>query len=391
MLTYLRRLVDERTSLTEIATRMADTAATENRDLNESERAEMVRMETRCAELDGQISQHNGQVESARAYATLVERIEQNSAAPTNTNGRIPEQRGPNGRVVETTAPAQAFVESAEFRSYVGHGTSGRVGLDNYLEFRAPITTANLAIPHYVSTPVEQTFTPVLAPLVNVVRVSSGVVDWVVIGADPTAAVVAEGSAKPEAAATFTPATSSLDTIAHWYQITRQALDDASYIRSLLEGKLRRGLLKKVDADLLAAIAAAAVSGGVDADLSKAIRKGIGYVEGNGYTPNGIIINPSDYVNIDVAAAALPGGTPVTRTRTYWGLPVVPHASVAAGTAYVGEFDEAVTLFDRGVTDVFMSDSHASLFISNILVILAEARVKSAVTEPAGMCKVTTA
>lgn len=387
MLTYLRRLVDERTSLTEIATRMADTAANEDRDLNEAERAELTRMETRCAELDAQIVAHNGQVESARAYATLVERIEANT-----TGGHVPEQRNGFDRgPTETTSPTQAFVESAEFRTYGGHGTSGRVGLENYLEFRAAITTANLSIPHYVHTPVEQTFSPILTPLVNVVRVSSGVVDWVVIGADPTAAVVAEGAAKPEAAATFTPATSSLDTIAHWYQITRQALDDASYIRSLLEGKLRRGLLKKVDADLLAAIAAAAVSGGVDADLSKAIRKGIGYVEGNGYTPNGIILNPADYVTIDVAAAALPGGSPVTRTRTYWGLPVVPHAGVTAGTAYVGDFAEAVTLFDRGVTDVFMTDSHASLFISNILVILAEARVKSAVTEPAGMCKVTTA
>lgn len=385
MLTYLRRLVDERTSLTEIATRMADTAATEDRDLTEPERAELTRMETRCAELDRQIGDHNGQLESARAYAALVERID---AAPP----RVPEQRSVGGgrQVMESTAP-ELFVESDEFRSYPGHGTSGRFGMEGYLEFRAAITTANLAIPHYIHTPVEQTFTAVLAPLVNHVRVSSGVVDWVVIGADPTAAVVAEGSAKPEAAATFTPATSSLDTLAHWYQITRQALDDASYIRSLLEGKLRRGLLKKVDVDLLAAIAAAAVSGGVNADLSIAIRKGIGYVEGNGYTPNGIIINPADYVTIDVAAAALPGGSPVTRTRTYWGLPVVPHAGVPAGTAYVGDFAEAVTLFDRGVTDVFMTDSHASLFISNILVILAESRVKSAVTEPAGLCKVTTA
>jgi HK97 family phage major capsid protein len=387
MLTYLRRLVDERTSLTEIATRMADTAADENRDLTEPERAELVRMETRCAELDTQIGQHNGQVESARAYASLVERIEGNTAP------RVPSQRdiGSAGRQMETTSPEQAFVESDAFRSYAGHGTSGRVPIDNYLEFRAAITTANLAIPHYVHTPVEQTFSPQIAPLVNVVRVSSGVVDWTVIGADPTAAVVAEGTAKPEATATFTPATAALDTIAHWYQITRQALEDATYIRSLLEGKLRRGLLKKVDADLLAAIVAgtpAQVGGvGVDANISIAIREAIGVVEGNGYNPNGVLVNPADYAAMDVAAASAPGGTPAVRTRTYWGLTTVPHPSVTAGTAYVGDFQEAVTLFDRGVTDVFLTDSHASLFISNILVILAEARVKAAVTEPGGLAK----
>ena len=38
---------------------------------------------------------------------------------------------------------------------------------------------------------------------------------------------------------------------------------------------------------------------------------------------------------------------------------------------------------------MFLSDTHASLFISNILVILAEARLKSAVTEPLALCECT--
>ena len=66
-----------------------------------------------------------------------------------------------------------------------------------------------------------------------------------------------------------------------------------------------------------------------------------------------------------------------------------PPAPITAGTAYVGDFHAGATLFDRGVTNVFLSDSHASLFISNILVILAEARLKSAVTEPLALCECT--
>ena len=62
-----------------------------------------------------------------------------------------------------------------------------------------------------------------------------------------------------------------------------------------------------------------------------------------------------------------------------------------AGNAYVGDFSQSFTLFDRGVTDVFVSDSHADLFIRNILVILAEARVKSAITDPLGICACTVA
>jgi HK97 family phage major capsid protein len=222
--------------------------------------------------------------------------------------------------------------------------------------------------------------------LVNHVRVSSGVVDWVVVGPDPTAAVVAEGAAKPEATATFTPATAALDTLAHWYQITRQALDDATYIRSLLEGKLRRGLLKKIDTDLATLITAVTTPTAVNADLSKAIRIGVGTVEAAGYSPNAVLLNPADLASMDVAASTAAGGQPVTRTTTYWGLRPIPSSAVTAGKAYVGDFQSGVTLFDRGVTDVFVTDSHASLFISNILVILAETRVKSVIDEPSALC-----
>ena len=135
--------------------------------------------------------------------------------------------------------------------------------------------------------------------------VSSGVVDWVEVGADPVAAVVAEGAAKPEATFTMTPKTAALDTIAHWVQITRQALDDAPYIRSLIEGKLRRGLLAKAEADMAAAIVAATLPTATGADLSTAIRVGIGTVQGAGYNPNAVVLNPADYAALDVASAAV--------------------------------------------------------------------------------------
>ena len=76
------------------------------------------------------------------------------------------------------------------------------------------------------------------------------------------------------------------------------------------------------------------------------------------------------------------------RTSSYFGLTVVSDPSIAEDTAYVGDFQQGMTLFDRGVTDVFVSDSHADLFIRNILVILAEARVKAAITDPLGLCEV---
>ena len=144
------------------------------------------------------------------------------------------------------------------------------------------------------------------------VTVSSGVVDWVEVGADPVAAVVAEGAAKPEAAFTMTAKTSALDTLAHWVQITRQALDDASYIRSLIESKLRRGLFAKAEADMATAIDAAATqtattSTAAGGNIMKSIRVGIGKVEASGYNPNAVLLNPTDYANLDIEAMATCG------------------------------------------------------------------------------------
>ena len=300
------------------------------------------------------------------------------------TNGD--QQRRPG--LVETTSWGQSFVDSEQFRTYNGVGSSGRYALEGYLEQRAAITTASLAIPHFVLAPVEQMFRSALLEVVGRVTVSAGVVDWVEVGGDPVAAVVAEGAAKPEATFTMTPRTAALDTIAHWIQITRQALDDAPYIRSLIEGKLRRGLFAKAEADMAAAIAAATLPTATGTDLSTAIRVGIGTVQGAGYNPNAVVLNPADYAALDVSSAAVvnpASGAP------FWGLTAVPAASVTAGTVYVGDFAAGATLFDRGVTNVFLSDSHASLFISNILVILAEARLKSAVTEPLAICECTEA
>jgi HK97 family phage major capsid protein len=384
MLTYLRRLVDERTSLTETMCRSADQWAAEERDPTEAESSAMVGMQTRCAEIDRLLEQHNAQAESMRAFAELQQRLEvSRDHGHTATRAPLP--------AVERTTWGQAFIESDQYRSYSGVGQSGRFPIEGYLDLRAPITTAQLDIPPFQWTPPQAA--PPRSPLLELcsrVTVSSGVVDWVQVGPDPVAAVVAEAALKPEAAITLTPQSAALDTLAHWVQITRQALDDAAYMRSLIETKLRRGLVAKAEADMAAAIIAATLPTATGDDLMAAIRVGIGTVESAGYVPNAVALNPADFAALDIAVMGATNNGP-TLTSSFWGLTPVAAASITAGTAVVGDFTAGATLFDRGVTNVFLSDSHAALFISNILVILAEARLKSAVTEPAALCECTAA
>ena len=387
MLTYLQRLHDERVRLTDRISQIGEAAAVEDRDTSEAEKRELATIETRIAEVDPQLERWNADADSARAFATLTSRIESN---------RDPEARTPsrNGNTpVEYTTWGQRFTESDQFRSYNGRGQSGVVELEGFLEVRAAITTANLAIPHFVLPPVEYRTTAPLLEVCGRVQVSSGVVDWVEIGPDPLAAVVPEGTAKPEAALAFTPKTSTLDTIAHWIQITRQALEDATYVRSVIENKLRRGLLNKAETDMAAAIDASAsvqtaTATAAQGGLLAAIRVGIGKVQAAGFVPNAVALNPADYAALDVAVMNVANATPSSQ-QTFWGMTAVAAGSIPAGKAYVGDFQSGATLFDRGVTNVFLSDSHASMFISNILVILAEARLKSAVTEPLALCECT--
>ena len=382
---YLDRLLDERVSATGVITSLTERAASDNRDLTEMERSEIARLQERCIQLDGLLAEHEAQASSARAFAELQARIESNRE---RTSDGVTRQTAP-GRAPEQRSAGQLVTESTQYQNYGGRGQMAPVEVTDFLSFeqRAVILSTALAIQPFVwSNDIRQPPMPLL-DVVNHVRVSSGVVEWVESGADPVAATVAEGSAKPEATLTFTPKTATLDTIAHWVQITRQALADAPYVRSLIEGKLRNGLARKVQADLVTLLNGATLQSAVNADMTKAIRIGVGLVEAQGYNPNAVLLNPADFAAIDVAAGAAANGTGPDRRNTYWGLTAVAVPGLTAGVAIVGDFKEGVTLFDRGVSDVFVTDSHASLFISNILVILAEGRYLSAITDPLALAE----
>jgi HK97 family phage major capsid protein len=388
VISYLKRLHDERVRLTERMSQIGETAASDDRDTTEAEKRELAGLETRIAEIDPQLERWNSDAESTRAFASLTTRLEEHREQGI-------EARQPTGRgrqVVEHTSFGQSFVESEQFRSYSGRGQSGTVEITDFMphQQRAAIMTTDLSIPNYVLPPrVQDVIMPPLLTVVDIVGVSSGTVEWVVVSGDPKAQVVGEGLAKPEAALTFTPASAPLDTLAHWIQITRQALEDATYIRSVIEGKLRRGVTLAIVDQIQAAITAATLPVAtvpVGGNLLDAIRVGIGTVQSNGYQPNAVILNPADWAALDIAVM---GGTlngPTVGTN-FWGLTPISSTLQAAGTALVGDFKSGVTWFDRNVSSVFMSDSHADLFIRNTLVILAETRGKAAVPEPFALCE----
>jgi HK97 family phage major capsid protein len=382
---YVQQLLEERDQITREVMAMSDKAADEGKELTPEQRNYILSQQSRAEEIDVQLAEHNRIAESTRSYASLIGKLQQQDPDPVEQRGGTPRRELPSA--------GDMFVESAAFKGYAGRGQSGVVEMAGYaaIEQRAVITTADLAIPNMVLPPrVPDISIPPMLQIVDVVSTTAGVASWVEISGDPQAQVVAEGAAKPEAALTYTPRTAPLDTLAHWVQITRQALEDASYIRSVIEGKLRRGITLAIadaiqDAIVAATLPTATAPAGPNS-LLNAIRVGVGTVQSAGYNPNAVVLNPADWASLDASVMGSTLGGPTVGTN-FWGLTPVASRFQTAGVALVGDFKAGVAWFDRGVSNVFISDSHADLFIKNTLVILAETRGKAAVPEPLALCE----
>lgn len=395
MITYLKRLLEERDSLTASATTITEKAAGEERDLTGTEQTTITTMQERCAALDGQIATFNEQAESHRAYAKIRAAVNlvDESAEPEQVRT---EQRG---AVLETTASwMDPFLRSAELTNYSGRGSSGRVECASLLDERAagPILTSSLTAgtvhPYRWTGNMQTPFdvSPLLA-LCQRVPVDAGAVDYIYITPAPATAapVVAEGAAKPESDFTVNLVSKTLQTYAHWKAASRQALDDLSTLRTLMENYLRAGVQRAIEGGIVDALAADTTIGAASgATMLEAARAGMATVQTNHRTPNGLVLNPADWASIDLAAFAASVQGAVVQNSP-WGLTIAASPDLPAGTGYVGDFKSGVSVFDRGVSNVYATDSHTDFFLKNVIVILAETRALPAVTDSASLVKIT--
>ena len=387
---YLRNLMTEREALIQTATGLADAAAEAGRDMTETEQATLAGMQARGAEIDAQLATYGSQLDSQRAYASLRQRLGDGSDDSGQQGGGVATLEARQAQT-QGRSWGEQVVSSGILDSYSGHGRSDQLTLPGVLTRAAidPISLADLPpayTPHHIVEPAGPTQPFPLLTLVSTETVSSNSVDfirWEPVPV-PAAAMVPEGALKPAMDIIANVTSATLDTYAGWKPVTRQALEDYPRIQSIVEGKLRTSLLAAASAAIAALLNAAAAGAGTGGgSLSAAIRVAVGELQAKGYSPNAVALNPADWAALDVSDSGLynPGGT--------WGLTPVAVPELAAGTTVVGDFKSAITLFDRGQTSVFVTDSHADFFLRNTLVILAEARMLAAAVEPAAMQKVT--
>jgi hypothetical protein len=231
-------------------------------------------------------------------------------------------------------------------------------------------------------------------PLLDVigrVPTGSGSIEYYYWMNDETsmAGVVPEGDLKPEAALGGEERAQPIQTYAWWKGVTRQALDDIPMIRAVIDGYLRRGVVRRINYQAASALASDTNipdAGEAGQSLFAVIRLAMAQVDSVGYTANAVLLNPFDWAAIDVLMWTITGGTGDI-SRAFWGLRPVSLAGLPSGSAYVGDFREAITYFDRRQTNVLVTDSHGDYFLRNKLVILAEARGLAAVTNAAAVVK----
>jgi HK97 family phage major capsid protein len=388
---YLRTRMEERAGLSDASTGIYDRAAAENRDVTSDEQAQLDTWETRSNALDSEIARLETAQRGAQKFQTLVGRLDGLDEADERQAARRREERPPETR----KSIGQQFIESTEFKEYRGWGSMAPIQFEGFLEERSAITLDTLGEilrPQWVSGPADPA---VLTPLLNVigrVPVSQNSVSYIRWGMPPEAGgPIAEGEVKPEAEIELETVDATLGTYAHWKPITRQALEDFTQIRGIVEGQLRRGLARRLERAAGETLAAATVATRQEANLLDGVRNAIAALQSIGLTPNAVGVNPFDYAAMDIAAANASNSGPA-RFGSFWGLgQTVPIPSLPRGQAYVGDFATAVAWFDRNTTAVYMSDSHDDFFVRNKLAILAEQRATFDVVDPSALVKVVAA
>jgi HK97 family phage major capsid protein len=382
---------------------------------------------TAATTLHERIEQHNASVQlanSARAALAGSSVAHGGGSQPGSPGGGTivldradDDERQTRDRQPEQITLGRALTQSAAFRENKDGLRSGAVSkMSVELETRALFATTN-----FPSNPTRfpQTILPNDQPLaildiIDRRPISTNSVEWVQEVTAPAGAVeVTEGSAKPESTFSLQLVTDTAATIAHYVNITRQTLDDELQLQGYVEGRLTYGLWKRVNAQvlngngtapnlrgILNTVGIGTYTAGTATEAAIiSIRKAKTVAQLSEFDPDAVVVNPVDWEAVELStdsqgmfrvAPSVQQGAPAV----VWGLRVIVTTAITGtvfgttgGTFLVGAFREGATLWERTAVQLFITDSHASNFTSNILTLLAELRAALSVWRPKAFVK----
>ena len=213
------------------------------------------------------------------------------------------------------------------------------------------------------------------------------------------AAPVLEGAAKPKSDKVFTPRTLPVETIAHYFKISKQTADDLPFLVAQVENNGIYGVQKVEDNQLLngngtspnlkgiMGVAAAAPAAPVGANLVDAIGYAVFDLAAKGYVPDGTVTNPADWGKVALLKNTQGNyifANPMDYTTggRIWGTRLVQSAHMTAGAFVVGAFQGNSQLLDREDINVQIANQNEDDFIKNMLTVRVEERVVFIIYQP---------
>lgn len=318
-------------------------------------------------------------------------------------------EAGANGGDVHAQSFGRQFVESEEFKAFTGKTTPrGRVDMT----FHAAITSLTTDADGSAGDLVQTTRVPGVRGLPQrrmTVRdlLSQGQMDGSSLeyvketGFTNSAAGVAEGAKKPESSLKFDLVSTTAKVIAHFVKASRQILDDASQLASLIDNRMRYGLAYVEEGQLLngdgtgqnllgiipqaTAFAAPFDPAGTETGIDN-IRLALLQASLAEYPATGVVMHPSDWARIellkDTTGRYIIGNPQSVIGATLWGQPVVQTQAIAVDKFLAGAFQLGAQIFDRWQARVEVATENEDDFVKNLVTVLAEERLALAVYRP---------
>jgi hypothetical protein len=212
---------------------------------------------------------------------------------------------------------------------------------------------------------------------------------------------VAPGAPKPQPVTSYDVHLQPVITIPAYLKLPKQYWQDFAMLQSWMDARLMYGLalaeenqflngdgtganLQGFMAVALTAPPPAPVPSPGPAAVLAGVASGVASVYGQGYAPNGIVLNPNDF---GLMLFALGAPTLVTTPVSLWGIPVVVTQAMASGNYLVGQFDPFSQIFDREDAAIEVATQNEDDFIRNLVVMRAEERLALAIYQPSAFAK----
>lgn len=226
-----------------------------------------------------------------------------------------------------------------------------------------------------------------VADLTGNINISGGTYTYTVEGAgEGSISSQTEGSAKSQRDYDFTAVDVPTNFIAGFARYSKKMRNNLSYITSAIPDLLRRDYLKAENAafnSVLANDATESTEVITGSTKSEMLINEIGKLEDANYTVNGIVIRPTDYLDIlktakmDLESAVTYEGG-VLRVA---GVQVFKATWLAANKYYVGDWTRVNKVTTEGLSLEF-SETEGSNFVNNNITARIEAQVALAVEQP---------